>query len=157
MVAAALRLRSTRRGDADRLAARARPPHARRGAAARALAGGLDSPSRQPRAPEPLGCEGRWPPGVERLDGVADDRAVVRRARGARPRERQAARLARAARPQLPARAPGPALPDDVAPVRRAPVVSLAHEGPRPGGLLDRLRRARRDRAGLGRDRPPLR
>ena len=53
---------------------------------------------------EPLGREGRRSPGVERVDGVADDRAVVRRARGARPGQREAARVAGAPRDQPPAR-----------------------------------------------------
>ena len=77
--------------------------------------------------------------------------------RGARPRERQAARLAGAARHQLPARAPRPALPHDAAPVRRAAVLPLAHEGPGPRRLLHRLGRPRRHGADLGRARPPLR
>ena len=49
------------------------------------------------------------------------------------------------------------ALPDDAAPVRRAAVLPVAHEGPRPGRLLDRLGRPRRDGADLGRARAPLR
>ena len=121
------------------------------------MAGGGDRPPRQPRAPEPLGREGRRPPGVERLDGVADDRAVVRVPGGAGPRLGQAARLARAARDQLPARAARAALPGDAAPVRRAAVLPLAREGPRPGRLLDRLGGDRGDGADLGRDRAPLR
>ena len=58
---------------------------------------------------------------------------------------------------QPPARPARPRLPDDAAPVRRAAVLPVAHQGPRPGRLLDRLGRARRDRAGLGRARAPLR
>ena len=137
------------------LGRRARGP--RRRAAARAVAGGGDRPPRQPRAPEPLGRQGRRPPGLERVDGDDDDRAVVLVPRGARPRLGQAARLARAARDQLPARAPGPEVPGDAAPVRRAAVLPLAREGPRPGRLLDRLGRDRGDGADLGRDRAPLR
>ena len=140
-----------------RAAERGRARRPRRRAAARAVAGGGDRPPRQPRAPEPLGREGRRPPGVERVDGVADDRAVVRVPRGARPRVGQAARLAGAARDQLPARPARAALPDDAAPVRRPAVLPVAHEGPRPGRLLDRLGRHRRDRADLGRARAPLR
>ena len=48
-------------------------------------------------------------------------------------------------------------LPDDPAPVRRAAVLPVAHQGPGPGRLLDRLGRARRDGADLGRARAPLR
>ena len=48
-------------------------------------------------------------------------------------------------------------LPDDAARVRRAAVLPQPHEGPGPGRLLHRLGRPRRDRADLGRARPPLR
>ena len=107
--------------------------------------------------PEPLGREGRRPPGVERLDGVADDRAVVRVPRGARPCLGQAARVAGAARDQLPARPARAALPGDAAAVRRAAVVPVARQGSGPGRLLHRLGRHRRDGADLGRARAPLR
>ena len=111
--------------------------------------------NRVPR--EPLRREGRRPPGVERVDGVADDRAVLRVLRGARPRERQAAREPGPARHQPPARPARPPLPDDAARVRRPAVLPEPHEGPRPGRLLHRLRRPRRHRADLGRARAPLR
>ena len=143
--------------DRGRAAVRRRARRPRRRAAARAVAGDGDRPPRQPGAPEPLGREGRRPPGLERVDGVAHDRAVVRVPRGARPRLGQAARLAGAARDQLPARPPRAALPDDAARVRRAAVLPVAREGPRPGRLLDGLGRDRRDGADLGRARAPLR
>ena len=134
---------------------RSRGPRPR--AAARAVAGDGDRASRQPRQGDPVGRQGRRTPGVERVDGVADDGAVVRRPRGARPREREAARVAGPARDQLPAGPAGPRVPDHAAPVRRAPVVPVADQGPRPGRLLDRVGRHRRHRPGVGRARPSLR
>ena len=107
--------------------------------------------------PNPSGHQGRRPPGLERVDGLAHDRAVVRAPRGARPRLGQAARLAGPARDQLPARPPGPGVPAAPARVRRPAVLPEPHEGPRPRRLLDRLRRDRRHRADLGRAGPPLR
>ena len=83
--------------------------------AARALARHGDRPPRQPRAGEPLGGQGGRPPGVERVDGEPDDRALVLRAARRGPRVGQAARLARAARDQLPARAARARLPRDAA------------------------------------------
>ena len=80
--------------------------------------------------------EGRRPPGEQRVDGEPDDRAVLRRPRGAGPRQRQAAREPGPARDQPPARPAGPPLPDDAARVRRAAVLPEPHEGPRPGRLL---------------------
>ena len=53
---------------------------------------------RQPRAGDRRRREGRRPPGVQRVAGVGDDRAVVRPPRGRRPGGGQAARLAGAAR-----------------------------------------------------------
>ena len=50
-----------------------------------------------------------------------------------------------------------PPLPDRAARVRRAAELPEPHQGPGPGRLLDRLGRHRRDRADLGRARPPLR
>ena len=85
-----------------------RPRRPRRGPAPRAVAGHRHRPPRQPRAAEPERDQGRRPPGLERVDGLAHDRAVVRAPRGARPRVGQAARLAGPARDQLPARSPGP-------------------------------------------------
>ena len=88
---------------------------------------------------EPLRREGRRPSGVQREHGVADDRAVVRGARGAGPGQRQAAREPGPARDQPPARPARPPLPDDAARVRRPAVLPEPDEGPRPGRLLHRL------------------
>ena len=107
--------------------------------------------------PEPQRHQGRRPPGLERVDGLAHDRAVVRAPRGARPRVGQAARLAGPARDQLPARAAGPRLPAAPARVRGPSVLSEPHQGPRPGRLLDRQRRHRSDGDDLGRAGAPLR
>ena len=124
--------------------------------AARALARDRDRAPRQPRAREPLRGEGRRPPGVERVDGEPDDRALVLRAARRGPRVGEAARVAGAARDQLPAGPPRPPLPRDAARLRRPPELPEPHEGSRPGRLLDRLGRHRRDRPDLGRDRAPL-
>ena len=136
---------------------RARPRDAQARRAARAVAGHQHRPPRQPRPREPLRREGRRPPGLQRVDGEPDDRAVLRRAGGAGPRQRQAAREPGPARDQPPARPARPPLPDDAARVRRAAVLPEPDEGPRPGRLLDRQRRPRRHRADLGRARAPLR
>ena len=72
----------------------------------------------------------------QRDHGEPDDRAVLRRPRGAGPRERQAAREPGPARDQPPARPARPPLPDDAARVRRPAVLPDPHEGPRPGRLL---------------------
>ena len=121
------------------------------------MAGHRHRPPRQPRAAEPERDQGRRPPGLERVDGLAHDRAVVRAPRGARPRVGQAARLAGPARDQLPARAPGPGVPAAPARVRGPSVLSEPHEGPRPRRLLDRQRRDRGHRDDLGRAGPSLR
>ena len=49
------------------------------------------------------------------------------------------------------------AVPDDAARVRRPAELPEPAQGPGPGRLLDRLGRHRRDRADLGRARPPVR
>ena len=107
--------------------------------------------------PERIRREGRRPPGLERLDGLDHDRAVVRVPRGARPGLGEAARLARTARDQLPARRPRPRLPDAPARVRRPAELPEPDQGPRPGRLLDRLRRDRGDGDDLGRAGASLR
>ena len=144
-------------GDRRHRADRRRPAGAGPRPAAGAVAGDLDGPPRQPRADDPLGREGRRPPDVERLDGEPDDRPLVRAPRGARPRVGQAARLAGPARDQLPARQARSPLPDDASRVRGPAVLSEPDQGSRPGRLLDRLRRHRRDGADLGRARASLR
>jgi hypothetical protein len=115
-----------------------------------------DRPPRQPSAREPLRCEGGRPPGVERFDGQPYDRALVQRAARRGSRLGQAARLADAARDQLPARLAGVPAPRVAARVRRAPELPKPDEGPRPGRLFDRVRRHRRHGADMGRDRAPL-
>ncbi len=113
-------------------------------------------PPRQPRAGEPLRREGGRPPGVERLDGQPHVRALVLGAARRGPRVGQAARLAGAARDQLPAGPPRAPLPRDAARVRGPAELSQPHQGPRPGGLLDRLGGHRRHRPDLERVRAPL-
>ena len=80
-----------------------------------------------------------------------------RHLRRAGPGVGQAARLAGAARDQLPARRAARGLPDHAARVRRAAELPEPREGPGPGRLLDRLGRDRGDRADLGCAGPPLR
>ena len=79
--------------------------------------------------PERLRGEGRRPPGLERLGGLDHDRAVVRHLRGARRGVGQAARVAGAARDQLPAR-----------PARRRPTSTQLREF---GGLQSYPSRAK--------------
>ncbi len=128
-------------------------PAARR--ASRAVAGDGDRAPREPRTAEPERREGRRPPGLERLDGQHHDGALVRPPRRQRPGLGQAARLAGAARDQLPARPARAPLPDGVARARRAAELPQSHEGSGPGGLLHRLGRPRCDRAAVGRHRRP--
>lgn len=110
----------------------------------------------QPGAPEHFRPEGRWAPSEFGQLGRSHDVAVVRRADRLRPGQRQAARLPRAARDLLPARRPAGAPPRHAARTRRPAVVPEPHEGPRPGRLLHRQRRHRRDRTPVGRARAPL-
>ena len=113
----------------------------------------------RPREPGPAQSrrdEGRRAPGVVGVDGLDHDLAVVRAPAGPGPGVGQAARLARAARDQLPAGRAGGVVPADAAGVRRLAELSQPGQGPRPGRLLDRLGRHRRDRADLGHGGPPL-
>ena len=80
-----------------------------------------------------------------------------RHLRRGRPGLGQAARVPGAARDQLPARPARRVLPDDAAAVRRPAVLPEPDQGPRPGGLLDRLGRHRGDGTALGSARAPLR
>ncbi len=77
--------------------------------------------------------------------------------RAERPGVGQAARLAGAARDQLPARRAGRVVPDHAARVRRPAELPEPVQGPGPGRLLDRLGGHRRDRPDLGCAGPPLR
>src|SRR5580704_18188937 len=72
-----------------------------------------DRPPREPGPAEPGGDEGRRPPGLVRLDGIDHDLAVVRAPAIPGPGVGQAARLARAARDQLPAWRAGRVVPAD--------------------------------------------
>src|SRR5665213_4451678 len=68
----------------------------------------VDAPQRQPSAPEPGRAQGWRAPGVERLGGDRDDRALSRRAAAARPGRGQAARGAGVPCPAIPAGSPEP-------------------------------------------------
>ena len=140
---------------------RCRHQHRRRrapgGRAAGAVAGQRDRRPRQPGAAQPLGAEGRRAPGVERVDHHDHDRALAGDAGPGGPGVGEAARLAGAARPGVPARPAARGQADHAARVRRAAVLPLAAQGPGARRLLDRLGRHRGDRADLGRDRPPVR
>ena len=103
----------------------------------------LDDPQRQPPSPEPGRVEGRRPPGVERLAGDLDDRALFRRAAPTGPRRGQAARLAGLPRHPVPARASEPREAGAVSRVWRRAILPVAHQGRRNRRLLDRLGRAR--------------
>ena len=111
------------------------------------VAGDPHGRSRQSRTGEPGRDEGRRPSGVECVARHGDDGAVVRAPGRRRSRERQAARIAGAARHQLPPRRARPRVPDESAAVRRAAVVPVAHEGSRSAST------SRRDRSGSV--RPP--
>ena len=143
------------RGGRGRPGRRPRCPGGDRGS--RALALDRDRRPREPGAGEPVRNQGRRTPGVERLGGDADDRALVRAPAGARPRLGQAARVPRPARDQLPARRARRRVPRAAARLRRAAELSVADQGPRPGRLLHGLGRHRGDPGDLGRARPPLR
>ncbi len=134
----------------------ARPRHPEIDRAACAVAGDGDRAPREPGPREPQRGQGRRSSGLERLDGEPHVCALVLRAAGGGSRLGQAACLARPARDQLPARSPRPALPGDTARLRRIAELSESHQGPRPGGLLDRLGRHRCHRPHLGRDHAPL-
>ena len=112
---------------------------------------------RQQGARDRLRREGRRPSGLLGVDRLDHDGALLRAPAGARPRLGQAARRAGAACDQLPARHARRVLPDDAARVRRAAELSEPREGSRPGRLLDRLGRHRRDGDDLERARAPLR
>ncbi len=140
----------------DRATPGERPGDDGRGAP-RAVAGRRRRRPRQPGPAQHLGRQGRRAPGVQRLDGDDDDGAVVRPARPAGPGVGQAARLARPARDQPPARRARRRAPHHPARARRAAVLPEPHQGPRPRRLLHRLGRARRHRAAVGRDGAPVR
>ena len=132
------------------------PGRAGRDRAPGAVAVHRDRPPREPGAAQPGGLKVGGHQASSRVDGVDHDVAVVRAPAGRGPGVGQAARLAGAARDQLPARRAGRVVPDDAARVRRAAELSQPGQGPRPGRLLDRVGRHRRDRADLGRGGPPL-
>ncbi len=94
------------------------------------MAGRADGRPRQPRAAA-RGDQGRRAPGVVGVDGRDHDGAVVRPPRRRRQGRRQAARLARVPRHQVPHRRARPLVPHPAARARRAAVVPEPHEGPR--------------------------
>ena len=130
--------------------------HTGRNRAPGAVAVHGDRPPREPGPAQSQRDEGRRAPGLVRVDGLDHDLAVVRAPAGAGPGVGQAARLARAARDQLPAGGAGRVVPADAARLSRPAELPQPGQGSRSGGLLDRLGGHRRDRADLGRDRPPV-
>ena len=107
--------------------------------------------------PEHQRRQGRRSPVVVGVDGRHHGGAVVPRADQRGPGLGQAARLAGAARDQLPARRPRRDVPADAARQGRPAVLPLAPQGPRHRRLLHRLGRHRRHRRAVGRDLAPLR
>ena len=131
--------------------------HARRDRGADPVAGRPDDPRGEPRPAEPRRDQGRWPPGLERVGRVDPDRALLPLAARRRPGRHQAACLAGLSLAPVPARQPRCLDAHPPARVRRAAVVPVADQGPRPGRLLDRFGRARCGRPdvrGAGRSLP---
>ena len=129
----------------------------RGGAAASAVAGDEHGAPREQGAHDGVRREGRRPRGLVGVDGRDHDGALLRASARARPRVREAARGAGPARHQLPPRHARPQLPDDAARVRRTAELSEPGQGSRRRRLLDGLRRDRRHRDALERDRAALR
>ncbi len=125
--------------------------------AARAVALRRDRGRRQPRPAQHQRRQGGRPPVVVGVDGRHHGRAVVPRADQRGPGLGQAARVAGAARDQLPARRPRRGLPADAARQGWPAVLPEPAQGPRHRRLLHRLGGHRRHRRAVGRDLAPLR
>ena len=102
-------------------------------------------PPRQPRTGGSVGRQGRRSPGLVGVDRHDHDGALLRRPARRGPGLGEAARSAGAPGDQLPARSARPRVPDRAAELRRAAELPQQDQGSRPGRLLDRVGRDRRD------------
>ena len=116
-----------------------RGDHRRLHRAARPVARRAHDPRGEPGPAERGRPQGGRPPGVIGIDGLDPQRAVPPLAATRRPRRHQAPLQPGVSRPPLPDGRPRREVADDAPPVRWAPVVPVAHQGPRPDRLLDGL------------------